>query len=385
MTTPALRETEPEIRPQANPIAAAAARLTTTDRAILRVWLIAHAALAVTGWIAAWAEQNGADHAPLTRGYQQWDADLFVNVASRGYFSGKSTHGTVALFPGYPAVLAAAHLLVRNWVATGLLVSLVAGAVALVALGRLAGAEHADRTVLYLLCSPAAVYLMVGYSESVFLALAIPAWLAARAGRYRLAALLTLGAGIVRVSGLFLLAGLLVMALTGPAGRRIRDAATLLPALAAPAAYALYLWLHTHQWSAWMHAQDVGWQRTLSSPITSLRYTWQSAFEHQVNAEWAFTGQLDLFGMFAMLAAVIALIVLRRWPEAVYCGAGAAALACSGWFLSIPRALLLIFPAWIALAQAARARPAVGQLYLAVSTPIALVTALLYMTGRWAG
>jgi hypothetical protein len=386
MTTEVLPETERETRPRPR-IAAAAARLTPTDRAILRVWLVAHVALAVTGWIAAWALQddNRKDHLPLTGGYQQWDADLFRLIAQHGYFTKATDPNTIALFPGYPLVLAAGHLIVRNWVATELLVSLIAGAIALVALGRLAGAEHANRTVLYLLCSPAAMYLMVGYSESVFLAFAIPAWLAATHGRYRLAALLTAAASLARIDGLFLLAGLLVMALTGEPGRRIRNAVTLLPALISPAAYAVYLWAHTHRWNAWMHAQDIGWQRELSSPITALRVSWKYAFEHATGAEWSFTGQLDLFGMFAMLAATIALLVLRRWPEAVYVGTATAALASSGWFLSIPRALLLIFPAWIVLAAAAKARPLIGQVYVAASAPIALVIALLYMNGRWAG
>ncbi len=38
--------------------------------------------------------------------------------------------------------------------------------------------------MLYLLLSPYAVFLAAGYSESLFLALALPGWLAARRGRW---------------------------------------------------------------------------------------------------------------------------------------------------------------------------------------------------------
>ncbi|MFD2356882.1 mannosyltransferase family protein [Nonomuraea ferruginea] len=84
------------------------------------------------------------------------------------------------------------HLVVPDWSAAGLIVSLVAGAVAMVALARLAEHEGAQgwMAVLGLVLFPAAVFLSAGYSESLFLAFAIPAWLAARQGRWPAAAAL---------------------------------------------------------------------------------------------------------------------------------------------------------------------------------------------------
>ncbi len=81
------------------------------------------------------------------------------------------------------------HLLVPHWTAAGLLVSLVAGAVAAVALARIAalhlpGSRAGGRAALFLLVSPCAVFLAAGYSEALFLALALPAWLAARRQRW---------------------------------------------------------------------------------------------------------------------------------------------------------------------------------------------------------
>jgi hypothetical protein len=70
--------------------------------------------------------------------------------------------------------------------------------------------------VLYLLTMPAAIFLMVGYAECLFLALAIPAWHAATQGRWWRAAVLAGLAGLVRVDAVFLIISLAVMALTGP-------------------------------------------------------------------------------------------------------------------------------------------------------------------------
>src|SRR5262249_55186419 len=158
----------------------------------------------------------------------------------------------------YPLVLSATHLLVRNWVLSELAVSAVAGCFAVVSLARLA---HQRGAVLYLVTAPAAIFLMVGYSEALFLALAIPAWLAPSRGRWWRAALLAGLAGLVRPDAFFLIPALAVMALAGhyqpdrpddpdsqaasrlrePGRLRLANAATACAALVGPAAYEIYL------------------------------------------------------------------------------------------------------------------------------------------------
>jgi hypothetical protein len=81
----------------------------------------------------------------------------------------------------------------------------------------------------------------------------------------------------------------------------------------------------------------------------------------------------------------VALLIWRRWAEAAYAGLTIAALATSIWYESVPRALLLLWPLWCGLAAAATRWRLVGQLYLAVSIPIATIIGLLFLTGHWAG
>ena len=150
--------------------------LSADDRAALGIWATAHLALLVLAWAAAWVYRTGPTHAPLAGVFEHWDAVLLRNIAQYGYFSPHSLAHDIALFPGYPLALAAVHLIVRNWVLAELILSTIAGKFAVVALARLAGGR---RAVLYLLTAPAAIFLMVGYSEGLFLALAIPAWHAA--------------------------------------------------------------------------------------------------------------------------------------------------------------------------------------------------------------
>jgi len=375
-------------------------RLGPEDRAALGFWIAAHVVLLVLAWAADWAFRSQAAHAPLTSAFEHWDANLLQNIAQYGYFGVHSTAHTIAFFPGFPAVLSLTHLLLRNWVLSGLAVSGIAGCFAVVALARLANSR---RAVLYLLATPAAVFLMVGYAESLFLAFAIPAWLAATRGQWWRAALLAALAGFVRPDGLFLTAALVIMALTGQyrsAGlatnksgatgaplrrKRLTNAAIAFAGLAGPAAYEGYLRAKTGSWLAWSHAEQAGWDLHLTSPAQALRTTWWAAFRHPFSASIAFEFQLELAAMAVMILAALAFAGWRRWPEAVYCGLAVVALGTSTWFQTCPRTLMLLFPIWVALARIAARRPWVGYAYLTVSAPLAIVLGMLYLSGQWAG
>jgi hypothetical protein len=240
--------------------------------------------------VAALASQHGTSWLGL---WQRWDWERYLTIAEYGYTSGKGPaydSNIVAFFPGYPVVLRAVHLVVRNWVVSGLLISLVAGAVACVALARLTQLEQRDRSgaesgraavtaVLVLVCAPAAVFLAAGYTESLFLALAVPAWLAARSRRWILAGVLTALAAAVRIDGAFEAAGIAVMFLLSRP--KARDWARS-PALALPAAaiggYFAYLNDIAGDWLAWFRAEKDGWSRQLTNPVTAFRTSWNNAF-----------------------------------------------------------------------------------------------------------
>jgi hypothetical protein len=357
-------------------------RLSPDDRAALGMWAAAHLALLTLAWAAAWVYRGTRDHAPLTGVFEHWDAAHLQNIAQYGYFSPHSTANNIVFFPGYPMALAATHLIVRNWVLAELVVSAVAGCFAVVWLARLAGGR---RVVLYLLTAPAAIFLLVGYSECLFLAFAIPAWYAATRDRWWRAALLAGLSGLVRPDGVFLILALVVMALAGPRGRRLSNAAAASCALAGPAAYLIYLRAHTGIWDAWARANQAGWDLHLVTPVQALKTTWWAAFRHPFSASYSFEFQLELAVMAVMLIAALAFAWWRHWPEAVYCGLPVLALGTQTWYQTGPRTLLVLFPIWIALAGLDARRRWIRYIYLSVSAPLAVVMGLLFLTYQWAG
>ena len=356
--------------------------LSPDDRAALGMWAAAHVALFTLAWAAAWVYRTTPSHAPLTGVFEHWDATLLRNIAEHGYFSPHSTANNTVFFPGYPMTLAAAHLILRNWVLAELVVSGIAGCFVVVSLSRLAGGR---RAVLYLLTAPAAIVLMVGYTECLFLAFAIPAWHAAARGRWWRAALLAGLSGLVRPDAVFLIPALAVMALTGPRGRRLANSAKACCALAGPAAYEIYLTVRTGTWEAWEKAQQAGWDLHLVTPAQALKTTWWAAFRHPFSAADAFEFQLELAAMAAMVLAALAFLWWHRWPEAVYCVLPALALGTQTWYQACPRTLLVLFPVWIALAGLDARRTWIRYVYLSVSAPLAAVVGLLFLSYQWAG
>ncbi|MFJ6214486.1 mannosyltransferase family protein [Streptomyces sp. NPDC092296] len=395
----------PPARPSARPpgvrtLRRALARVSAMDRAVLRLYLLTRvgmwAVAYCTGWLFTGDGRSTEAPSVLSR-WQQWDWAHFQRIAQDGYFPGPGLVGgdrpdnREAFFPGFPLLLRAVHLVVADWAAAGLLISFAAGAVAVSALARIARLDTGDqraggRAVLFLLLSPCEVFLAAGYTEALFLALALPCWLAARRGNWPLAAVLACLATGVRISGLFLAAALVVQFLA--CGREQRRWSRL-PWLALPALpallYSWYLHARTGDWMAWKHAQERGWYREFHAPWVAWRNTWHGAFSHDQSTTYALLFQAELLAMAVGVLLLCVLLRRRRWAEAAYVGLSLWALGTSYWYMSIPRASLLWWPLWVLLARWSLRRPWLKDAYLGIAAPLMTVLAIAFTSGRWAG
>jgi hypothetical protein len=203
------------------------------------------------------------------------------------------------------------------------------------------------KAVVALLLSPYAVFLFAGYSEALFLAFALPAWLLARQRRWEAAALWATGAACVRVTGIFLALALIVEFLV--ASRRWRSA----PWLALPFVPVVVYTLYT---------------------------TWSAAF----GPPGQFTGAFRVELVAAVVGVILTvwLLVRRRWAEATYVGLPLASLLTSAFYLSIGRAALLWWPLWLAIGSARRS---VYVVVLLVFVPLLVEEISLFTSGSWAG
>ncbi|WP_078971879.1 mannosyltransferase family protein [Streptomyces sp. WM6368] len=379
---------------------AAFLRLDPGDREVLWLYLLTRVGIWATagavGWLFPSNSETRRAASPLAA-WQQWDWWHYLHIAQDGYFpygAGPWTAGwdnREAFLPGFPLALRAVHTVVPDWAAAGALISFLAGGVAVLALARIARHHLPDldagrRAVAFLLLSPCAVFLAAGYTEALFLALALPAWLAAQRRNWPAAAVLACLACSVRITGLFLAAALVLhFVLTARTRRAWRAAPWLfLPALA-PLLYSWFLHTRTGDWMAWKHAQERGWYRDFHAPWEAWANTWEAGFHHTQATGYAFMWQAELLAMVVGVVLLVLLVRGRRWPEALYIALTLWALGTSYWYTSVPRSTLLWWPLWIALASWSLRRPRIQTAYLYVVGPLSAVVAITFLTGRWAG
>ncbi|MFI1292511.1 mannosyltransferase family protein [Streptomyces sp. NPDC020792] len=387
-------------RSPATSVGRQALRLRAVDREVLWLYLLTRIGIWITAYCTRWLfPTDSATRAPgpLLAPFQQWDWVHYLHIARDGYFPGQAGpwqsgwDNREAFFPGFPLLLRAVHTVIPHWTLAGLLISFIAGTIAVLSLARIAelylpGMNAGRRSVLFFLLSPCAIFLAVGYTEALFLAFALPAWLAAQRRNWPLATALTALATTVRISGLFLAGAIaLHFLLTARTRRHWRSLPWLaLPALPA-ALYNWYLQAQTGDWMAWQHAQERGWYRNFHTPWEAWTNTWHGAFAHAQTTGYAFMFQAELLAMFIGLFMLGLLIRQRRWPEAAYIGLSLWALGTSYWYMSIPRAMLLWWPLWTALAAVSLRRPRAKTAYLCLIAPLTTVFAITFLSGRWAG
>ncbi|WP_283139505.1 mannosyltransferase family protein [Rhizohabitans arisaemae] len=365
------------------------------DRDALFLWVATRLGIVVIATVGYGVLSAGRPPVALLQRLEHWDTRLLIEIAVHGYDGDPAQEpdpGLPAFFPGMPLLLRLVHLALPNWVLAGLLISLVAGAVAVVALARLGEYEGpagtGRRAVLGLLLAPPAVFLFAGYSEALFLGFAIPAWLAARKGNWWAASLLAAGASCVRITGLFLAIALIVEYFTGlwrkrgTGVRRWWHGGLLIVPFLPLVAYSAYQFGRTGDWLEWKRAQEAGWGRNLVWPWESFATTWDSAFAGN-QFSWPF--RLEIAAAVIGVGFTLWLLIARRWSEFVYVGLQVAALVLSSYYLSIPRSTLLWWPLWLALGRLAVRRPRLFVIYCVLAAPLMVVNAIAYLNGSWAG
>lgn len=136
----------------------------------------------------------------------RWDAIWYLGIAAHGY----SGVGSTIFFPLYPLLIRLGGTLTGSSALAAVLISSASFAVALVLLYRLTelelGRRAAKATVLLLGLAPLSFFFTAAYTESLFLALALGTAYAARRERWAVAGLLGGLAATTRVTGILLLA-----------------------------------------------------------------------------------------------------------------------------------------------------------------------------------
>jgi Mannosyltransferase (PIG-V) len=339
--------------------------------------------------------------------WARWDSVWFLRIAEHGY--GAAEEASAAFYPLYPLLVGViGRVLLGHYVLAGVVVSLAATLGSLALLYRLAetklGLEGARRAVLYLAVFPFAVFLQAVYSESLFLFLALGAFVLAERGSFLGAGVAAGLAWLTRPLGVALLPALALIAWRAP-----RREQALLRLAAAPMLFALYplwLWWRLDDPLAFARAEDV-WSRHLSwaGPLgglwDGLRAGWagvrQLVSGSDATRYWSAVQDADPdrvaainLEQLAFLALFVALTVVawRRFgaPYGLFAALSLAiplSVPSERWpLLSIPRFGLVVFPFFLALA-ALGAHSRVHTLVVVMSAMLLGIVCVQWALWQW--
>lgn len=339
----------------------------------------------------------------------KWDSLHYLTIAYDGYAEGvpglPPAEKRAAFFPLYPGTVR----VLSGFGASRGLVLLVAYAVslacffgALTLLHRLTvleiGERYARPALLLLAFFPAAFYYGIPYTESMFLLLAVGAFLAARTGRWALAGIALALASATRFPGLLLVVPVGVIYLYGPRTDaepefrdglwprfRIRpDFAWLALAPLGLIAFAAYLHFATGDATAWAEAQSVFGRETVN-PITGawegVNQAWLGVQSFQAGT-YNGVSALNVFQLALVAFAIYAGIsMLRTLPVAygIWVLVSLAPLFVSqapgNPFWSAARFIAVLFPIFLWLAVICERRGITATVLAVFAAGLALFTA----------
>jgi len=313
----------------------------------------------------------GAGPDPLTalgRAWDHWDAQHYLYLATHGYSATGDARNLIAFFPLYPALISAIAATGLPARTAALLISNVAGVVAAILLYEIAAAPGVERAAVsprqdlrenaafraaaFFIVFPTAYFLLVGYTEALFCALAFGAVLAARRQRWLFAGLLGGLAAAARLTGLALLPFLLIELFYARHALRAVWQAVIAPVLIVLGflTYLLTNLLVLGDAFAFISVQRQHWSHSLSAPWVGFADAIRG-IGWRVPWEKLTVGGGEVAGGIAAYATTTLSWLRLRPSDAAYATVLTMMVTFLPFWLSIPRYLLAMYPMFLLLGR----------------------------------
>jgi hypothetical protein len=316
--------------------------------------------------------------------WDQWDFGYYQKIAEFGY---SRNDGSIAFYPLFPWLMGLLTYISKSYLASGLIISGIASIVAVILLRRLVRLDYpgsvAMRSVWFFLIFPTAYFLHVGYSESVFLALALACILAARVQRWWWAGVLGAFCWMTRGVGAVLVPTLAVEATQQYWARRCWNRQWFWIAVV-PAGFAVYLFINWHVGGnpfAFVQTRKVSFDQSFALPSVGIRQALWALYPTPREAEMVGVQELS-FAALGFICTIISWIKLRP-VYAMWMTASLLLFISVNFLQSIPRYTLTMFPIFILFALLGRNRFWAGVLTVWSLLLFALF-AVLFAHGEWA-
>jgi hypothetical protein len=287
--------------------------------------------------------------------WARWDSGFYLHIATQGYYLYPDEPSAVAFFPLYPLLLKGLAGLVGNAVLAGVLLSHLSFALALMVLWKLSlqllnSPAAARRAVLYLAIFPTSFYFSAVYTESLSLLWVLLAFYALHERRWEWAAVSAALASATRVTGILLAGVLWLEYLRAWEGRSRWPVGLALAGVGSLGllSYMAFLAVQFGDPLAFWSVQG-SFSREVGGFIGEIRPLFQQNF---------LTGPISwnvLLDLLALVFGVVGSLVAARRLGLGYALFGLLSLLIpfSSGTGSLSRYVLMVFPAFMVLAEAA--------------------------------
>lgn len=290
--------------------------------------------------------------------WNHWDAESYLNIAEFSYTSSGKDAYRIVFFPLYPAFVAAFRVIFRNYIFSALVVSGAATLALGLSFRELVKLDYSERTaqlaVLFLFIFPTSFFLHIPYSESLFLALAVGCFLAARKRIWLAAGILGALACLTRVNGLILIPALLFEVREEYRETRQINRSWIFLALI-PTGFAGYLAVNyfvTGDPTKFLAYQRENFGRHFDVPWSGIMGVYNKIYASKPT-EAQMNGVQELIFVIIGLFATIAGWRYLRNSYRVWMLLNWLLFISTSFILSVPRYTLTMFPMFILMARAA--------------------------------
>lgn len=328
---------------------------------------------------------------PLFWGWANFDGEHYISIAQNGYGDGEQ-----AFFPLYPLLIKVISSLFSNSVSdllvVGLLISHGSFFIALVGLYKLVMLDYSEKvarlSVILALVFPTSFYFVSVYTEGLFLALIVWSFYLARTKNWLGASLLGLLAASTRVIGILMFPTLLLEAIN----QKMMSKRFPVYIFIVPLGLLMYMYYLMNKYGdplLFIHSlSGFGEQRSTTAVILpQVFYRYFVKILPNLNYSFfpnVFTTFLELVVATVFLFVSVAGFLKLRLSYAFYLAFGFLIPTLSGSFSSLPRYVIVLFPAFLIFSVILYKNSLLCKIIvLTFFIFLLLITTSLFVVGYW--
>lgn len=321
--------------------------------------------------------------------WSRWDAESYLSIAEYGYAAEGKQRFLLVFFPLYPLLTALAAAFFKDFILSAFVVSGAASIAAGLLFRLLVKLDYPEKTaqksVFFLFIFPTAYFLHIPYTESLFIALVVGCFWAARTEKWLAAGILGFLACLTRINGIILLPALL-FEIGEQYCRRQSINSRWSAAMLVPVGFFSYLALNyvvAGNALMFLDFQREHWNKYIRLSFQGLwekhqTFLYQSAFNSNI------VGFQELFFAAIGFAAIVFGWKYMRNSYRVWMLANWLLFISTSFVLSVPRYTLTMFPIFILMALLARLDQRLNVLLTVWSLLYLALFSSLFVKGNWA-